>query len=261
MLAANTGGNQSLYQIISGLGLTTNLKLCLDAGDSASYDPAVQTARWLDTSGNGYDFFRGIGSGSESTDPTFNGTAGGLSINNYWSVDGGDRFTYDTTNEAWMQNLHRDNAVSSMICMFYNVGSGSNYNHLGNCSTTTGFIFSKNTANQLRVFVRNASSATVYSFTSTTTKTAAGWTYMAYGMNEPADSLVAKFDTSDESSTCTYVSPSAGNSQNTTTLVSNGAANYPSGARMACFAAWEGTALTAQNLTDIYDALKGRFGL
>lgn len=263
MLAANAevGGNQTLYQIIDGLGLTTNLKVCLDAGDSASYDSSVQTNKWLDTSGGGYDFFRGTSSSGDVAEPTFNGSTAGLSSAEYWSFDGGDRFTYDTTNETWMQNLHKDGAISSMICMFYNLGSGNTYNHLANCSSTTGIIFSKPSSNTLRLFIRNLAGATVFQYLSAATKTAAGWTYMAYGMDEPANSLVVKFDDNDESTTCTYVNPSNGSAQYTTTLGSNTNSHYPSGARMACFAAWEGTALTSQNLTDIYDALKGRFEL
>jgi len=266
MLGANVAAssNQSLYSIISGLGLTTNLKLCLDAGDSASYDPSIQTNEWLDTSGNGYDFFRGSGTGGDSNDPTFNGTAGGLSSAEYWSFDGADRFTYDTANEAWMTAFHKNSNIGSMVCMFYNLGSGNSYNHFGDTSSSEGFIFSKNSANQLRVFARNSVSSTVYSFVSSATKTTAGWTYMGFGMDEPSNTLVAKFDTANESSGCTYTAPSSGNAQTRVCIANNatsGGVAYPNGARLACFAAWQGTPLTATNLTDIYNALKGRFGL
>ena len=43
--------NVSLIDILTALGLTTNLKLCLDAGDSVSYDGTSQD--WVDRSGAG----------------------------------------------------------------------------------------------------------------------------------------------------------------------------------------------------------------
>ena len=265
LLGANApvAGNETLYQIIDGLGLTTNLKVCLDAGDSASYDPSVQQVSWLDTSGNGQDFFRGQSSLTpQSSDPVFNGSAGGLSSNEYWSFDGTKYFTYDTTNETWMTSLHKDNAVGSFVVMFYNVGSGGSYNHFGthDVSPGTGVTFSKNSANQLRWFVRNGSS-TVFSFTTTETRTTAGWCFAGMSVNEASNSLLIKYDTNDISTTCTYSSPSTGSAAITARIASgNGDIDYPNNSRMACFAAWD-TNLTAQNLTDIYDAIKGRFGL
>src|SRR5688572_10725967 len=117
--AVHMGGaiNDTLLTILNGLGLTANLKLCLDAGDNLSA-PAAATS-WLDRSGNGYDFFRGTTSGADATDPTFNGTPGELSAAEYWSFDGGDFFRYDTTNETWMQNLHKNNALLSFFCWLY----------------------------------------------------------------------------------------------------------------------------------------------
>jgi len=108
--------NVTLIDAITTAGLTSGLQLALDAGDTNSYSGSGQS--WLDTSGNGYDFFRGITGGANSDDPTFNGTSGGISINEYWSFDGDDFFIYDSANETWMNNLHKNNAQWSWLFAF-----------------------------------------------------------------------------------------------------------------------------------------------
>jgi hypothetical protein len=67
-----------------------NLQWHLDAGDSASYSGSGQI--WYDLTSNDFDFYRGRGAGASSDDPTFNGSAGGKSGNEYFSFDGGDLF-------------------------------------------------------------------------------------------------------------------------------------------------------------------------
>lgn len=107
----------SLYTSILKLGLTSGLQLCLDAGDAESYDGTSQ--KWLDRSGGGYDFFRGTDGTSQATDPTFNGTAGAVSSSEYFSDDGGDYLTYDTTIETWMQNLGKSGQSVSVFAHAY----------------------------------------------------------------------------------------------------------------------------------------------
>lgn len=118
------GPNGSIINRIRGLGLASDLALCLDAGDINSWPGSGQ--KWLDVSGGGYDFYRGAGSGSEGSDPTFNGTPGGQSSNEYWSFDGGDYFTYDSANETWMNNLHKAGAQFTIISWWnFAIGSGA----------------------------------------------------------------------------------------------------------------------------------------
>jgi hypothetical protein len=98
--------------VIGNQGLTSGLRLCLDAGDGLSYRSGQS---WLDRSGNGYDFFLGLNGSAAGDDPTFNGTPNLHSSNEYFGYDGGDFFAYDSVNEAWMQNLHKAGAVYSMM--------------------------------------------------------------------------------------------------------------------------------------------------
>src|SRR5688572_18803052 len=97
------GAGLSLFQAITQAGLTSNLQLCVDSGDALSYPGSGQ--KFLDRSGNGYDFFLGVDGTVESTDPTFTGEVGTGKA--YWALDGTAFFTYDTTNETWMQNIHK----------------------------------------------------------------------------------------------------------------------------------------------------------
>jgi hypothetical protein len=261
---ADAGGNQSLFQIINGLGLTTNLKLCLDAGDSASYDPALQTVRWLDTSGLGYDFFRGATGSSEATDPTFNGSAGGLSSNEYWAFDGGDYFTYDTTNETWMNNLHKDSASYTLFFIFDYVTSATGQAFFSTRGTNQGINFRNSPSDNVAVDVFNDSSATNLTYTSTFTTTS-GWNIAAVTINESAGTGVMMLNGSTETFTSTYTGTiSTSNVSNTVKIATRATAaalTAVNGSKIACFAAWEGVALTSTNLTDIYNGIKGRFGL
>jgi hypothetical protein len=258
LAAVNT--NESLYDIISGLGLTTNLKLCLDAGDSASYDSGVQTDKWLDTSGNGHDFFRGSGTGSDAADPTFNGTAGGLSSNEYWSFDGADYFSYDTTVETWMQNISRNNAIWSAVIVYYPINGAVNQDFIGTRASGAGFVLRQSTS-QVLTFRSGQSS---FSNISLVTVPTAQWVIVGIGLNEATGAngcdVLLNGTTSQVTSTYTQASTSG------ELAMSIGAEGTPtnyllSGARLACLAFWEGTALTSTNLTDIYNGIKGRFGL
>ena len=102
-------GGPTLMQAIQHAGLTANLQCALDAGDAASYSGG---GKWLDTSGNGYDFNRGDGA-TAGTFPLFNGNYG--SRTSFWSFNDLQYFTYDTTNEAWMENYHKNNAALTAL--------------------------------------------------------------------------------------------------------------------------------------------------
>jgi len=116
--------NPPFIDILTDLSLTTNLELCLDAGDPASY---TSGQKWLDTSGNGYDFMLGSETGSPSTgdEPTFNGSVGGKSASEYWGFDGGDFFRYDSANEAWSEPFHKNGGLGTLVGMMYYPSSPS----------------------------------------------------------------------------------------------------------------------------------------
>jgi hypothetical protein len=108
---------EDFLTVIRKLGLSDGLKLCLDAGHEASL-PAAST-KWLDLSGNGYDFFRGTTIGAEASDPTINGTPGRRSSGEYLSSDGGDSLLYDAVNETWMNNLHKSTGKAGIAAWVF----------------------------------------------------------------------------------------------------------------------------------------------
>lgn len=102
-----------LLDDINTLGISSGLKLCLDTGDSNCYSGTGQT--FTDISGNGNNFLRGATSSSEATDPTFLGSAGSFGNTGFYIDSTSDRFTYNTTNPTWMNNLHKDGAKFALV--------------------------------------------------------------------------------------------------------------------------------------------------
>lgn len=90
--------------------VTSNLVFALDAADSASYSGSGQTWANLHASpadGSGqtaYDFYRGTGSGSESADASFVGTAGADPA--YFSFDGDDLLSLAGSMTTFLQQMH-----------------------------------------------------------------------------------------------------------------------------------------------------------
>ena len=203
-----------LLHTIRRCGLTGGLKLCLDAGDANSYSSGQS---WLDTSGNGYDFFRGPTVGAEASDPTFNGTAGQRASGNYWSCDGGDYFRYDSANETWMQNLHKDNAVLTMVAWVYPTTAGPIY-LWGSSGGTTGSIFYC-TSSLLVWLVQNGGATVLNIFTAATLNLNA-WNFVAASLTEAtgANGAILQVNGVQGLFTSTYTAPSAASASYTAEL-------------------------------------------
>lgn len=257
--------SRSIITNIAALGLSSNLQFALDAGDADSYDAGVQTDKWLDLSGNGQDFFLGSGTGADAADPTINGTAGALSSANYFSFDGGDRFTYDAANETWMENLHKDNATGSFCGWGYFPTTGAE-GLLGtaNTSDADGAFLGKSSADKLNWTVRGAS-AGVLSLVSTAAFNLNAWNFFGFGINEATGASGADLivNGTSQSFTSTYSSPSASAATRAFGVgARTGAGNAPllNGGRLAMVAAWS-TRLTSAQLLGVFDATRRRFGI
>jgi hypothetical protein len=261
---------RSLLQAIQNVGITDGLKLCLDAGDENSYAGGPS---WLDTSGNGHDFFRGTNSSTQSSDPTFHGTVGQLSAEEYWSFDGGDYFTYDSANEAWMANLVKaGNKMSGLI--WAAVPSFSPHSLLGTFGGGTKGLKIYHDATPRVVMQLNSATNKVYikdfpgdAGVPEPDLLANAWFMFAFGTDIPAsgdwsgflyrDGVYGPFTESDRSA----VGSSAGS--NTLQIGAGGNNTGPllAGSKVAAVAMWSGRLLTQAELDDIYGATKGRFGL
>lgn len=228
---------------------------------------AFLAGKWLDTSGNGYDFFRGAALTSGTDDPTFNGTPGALTSSEYFSFDGGDFFTYDTTNETWMQNLHKNNAAFTFAGWIYLGGTGVTQHivaTMDNSGTDTGIRFYVATNESLNYQVVNAGTQVIAQGTtgSISVMTTGQWYFIAVAVDEPtvSNGTLWQQDGDNANDGSTYTLPAAGNATGTMRIGAGtaGAFAFPSGTRLGIMMAWS-TALTQPQLMNVYAATKGRY--
>lgn len=269
--------SETTMEVLTSLGFTTNLKLCLDASDGSSY---TSGQKWLDRSGGGFDFFLGADGSSTATDPTFNGTAGGRSSGEYFLFDGGDYLTYDSTNETWMNAIHKDSAVATIAGWFYTGNATSPSSDSDSLMATLGApTFSGDYGFQLYADLTSGAgplgfgamtggSLPFASGETTATMTANAWNFFGASITEASSSLVLAIGNAaagfiSESKSVTY--SVVGSSDATHTMKIGAAGNavrpFSSGRRLASIVAWQGTALSASNLQAIFTATRAKFGV
>lgn len=255
-----------MIDVLRDLNLTTNLKLCLDAGDSQSYDGSSQT--WTDLSGGGYNFYRGTTSGAEGSDPTFNGSAGHQSKNEYFSFDGGDWFTLNQSNPSWVSAIHKNNAVFTIIEWIYanNIDSPTKpYGSMGTASASASGFYFGNTATgtglDIELNVQNTTSTALLT-KSAIQATNNAWNMLGISMTESTGALTFVINGSFDAQTSkTYSSP--GTDAGLTMRLNNDPsadAAETSGNRSAIVAILD-IALTQAQMTSIFTATRGRFGV
>lgn len=260
----------SLREVIDSLGLTTNLKLVLDAGDVESWPGNGQ--KWLDRSGGGYDFFLGADGTASATDPTFNGNVGNQRTE-YFSADGGDYFTYDSANETWMKSLGKAGSHSFVAVVY--VPSSSAFPIVGADAipaTDYGGSF---------VYNNSVNKFTYRYITTAPAVVTVGGAGPDVGGLLPALFLVGIGITKGADGSDDYVVhvngtnytasfgadpglvPTSNDPAHTMRLLATGNADTiaPSGTRLYALAVWEGTKLSPTNYTDLWNALHARFGL
>jgi hypothetical protein len=253
---------QTLMEIITELGLTTGLKLALDAGDANSYSGSGQS--WLDVSGNGYDYFRGATVSGETSDPTFNGVAGGRSSSEYFSFDGGDYFRYDAVPEAWMQALHKDGAVWSGFAVVYTPSLTANLRIFNTRSgSVTGVNFGQTVLGKANA--SSFSGATQTALTSSAALTASAWNAVGFSWTEngASDNRLITVNGAVEVSSGGYTTPDPTDAVVGAGIGADGAGTTPfaTNTRLAMLAMWQGTALTSVQIASIYNRIKSRYGL
>lgn len=254
------GRGTSLINEIKNLGLTTNLRVCLDAGDLNSYDGTSQT--WKDLSGGGYDFYRGTSSSSESSDPTFNGTAGKLSSGEYFSYDGGDYFAIAGSIPAWVNALHHDNATVTIVEWVYAnaISSSQIFGEISTVSATHGGVTFGNSTGLSLAFVAASDTANLLEVDSTVQANNNAWNLIGVSLTEAIGALAFICNGVTEDHTgATYASPDTGNAGSFFIGHDYVPETEHSGNRIAALAIWD-RALSDAELLSIYKATKARFG-
>lgn len=265
------GPSSTLREVIHSLGLSGNLKLCLDAGDNASYDGSSQT--WVDLSGGSYSFYRGSGSGSDASDPTFSGVSGGRSSSDYFSLDGGDYFTLNQANPSWVDAMHKTGATFT-IAQWVRVGTlgASNfYGFMGDGTSggaTTGFVFGINATgigggNGAVDAQINASSVSVWSKYSTAAVTANAWNFVAVSLDMSAGTVILQANGTQESTSGQTFSgtPSSGSASATMQIGATGSGTFPDNAERYGQVAILSSALTATQLSALFQSGRGKYGV
>jgi D-alanyl-D-alanine carboxypeptidase (penicillin-binding protein 5/6) len=251
---------ESLLESLERIGLDTNAQFVYDAASLDSYNGADQV--WNDLTGNGYGLFLGIDATTESIDPVFSGSPGGLSSNEYFTFDSTQYLTNDAANDTFINSLHKNNALFSWLMWFYS--TDDNFAFTGtasNLTTTVGVRIFQNTTNQLQVDMKTGS-GTGFNVTSTATFGVSAWQFAGFSINEATPAFVRSIHNTIETGATGYSSPSASDATYTMVVGARGGPGgfMPSGSRIACMAMFD-TALTSQNFQAIYAATKSRFGL
>lgn len=253
-----------LKTILTMLGLTTGLELCLDAGDIASV-PTSGATSWLDTSGNGYDFFRGFTGSAEQYDPIFNGRCGQGSGREYYSgYSALQFFVYDTTTETWMQNVHKDSAAFTFATWVYVGALGAFFGLSGTSravTSDTGFDFFISSGNALVLDITNGS-GTAFALGQSGPAISTGWHFCVVSVDEAATTGFLLVDSTVVTFTSTYTAPSAASATYAMAVAAGGNTSIimPVGSRMATFAAWS-SSLTQAQAASIFNATRGRYGV
>lgn len=264
----------SAISAINRLGIDANLELCLDVADVDSYSGSGQT--WSDLSGNSYDFLRGATSGSEASDPAFNGTAGNLLSSTYWSFDNGDFFTLGQSNPAWVTNLHKNNAAFTLMFWVYaqSVGAINSqylFSTIATPATDTGFgiYFGYDSGEgSVNATALNAGSTAYLGGTvgEAVDVNDGAWNFVAFSLDEAVGAGGVLFQINDngfvDNTASTYTSPSTGNATNTVKVGAGGSGlnTLDNGSRIAVTCGWS-RALSAAEIDAFFQATRQRFGI
>lgn len=271
---ANPGAaNPKLIDVLTDNSLTTGLQFCLDAGDENSY---TSGNKFLDVSGNGQDFYLGASATATTSKPTFNGTAGGLSAAEYFSSDGSDCFAYDTTNETYMADLHKDNATAAAIAFYWVPTGNADLYGFGSRNVDPGIFMKLSSLNTgLPTWVARKSGVTIGNFPGEVASTANAWNSSGVVFNEAGGSsasfhyLNGAYNTVAAANTFDGAYSGADTSTAgpfTVGAASNSGGNtvtdpMPNNTRIAAIAFWSGTLPTKANFDTIFAAMRGRFDI
>lgn len=255
--------DSDLITVLRKAGQLQNLVLCLDAGDELSL-PAAPT-KWLDRSGGGYDFFLGATAAAEGSDPGVWGTAGLRSVDNFLYFGGSQLLTYDAANEAWMANIHKDNAkftLAAWIAPGFVLGTDQNIlGTNGGDLAKVGFLWSLNGPGQLNLqIMRGVGGTWAYSSVSTAVAVVDKWQFVSVTVDEAANQCTYTLDGVSETVACTYSSPSAAAASHILQIGANGNSGGPLNidSRLHGVFAWE-RALSPAELLVIRHATQPKF--
>ncbi len=264
-IAGNAGASgltprSTLREIVHALGLQARIKVILDAGDKASYSGSGNT--WTDLSGNGYDFVRAF-TAPAVAGPTFSGTAGNQSSSENWTASTYYSYLeYETSNATWMNAVHKNNGKFTGAGWF-DLTSADTFalvDTSGGNPASIGFAWGSHLigapTTTLEFVCHNGTGSLAGSASSGLVPTTTGFTFLAVAVDEAAGTWVMQSGATQASGAISYTSPSASNS---TLKLSTTCGARSAGSGQLGELAMADVALTAAELTSLYNATKGRF--
>lgn len=254
----------TLIEAITTVGITSGLQFALDAGDSNSYSGSGQ--KWLDTSGNGQDFFLGADINVDVVDdPTFNGIAGGKSSSEFWTFEGDGAvplFTYDSAPETWMSGLNLDGTTFTMVSVTFDNAFQSMFKSFNLAGDNSSFSTLELSSGRPSYVVQDGAGGFAFGADADTVFTGNDWNFHTLTIDENGGNvsfytLNGAFNQVDASNTfdASYTSPDG--------IIDTfilGEAIAPLSNRQAMYAFWN-TAISKANLDLLFEEVRGRFGL
>lgn len=267
----STASGSRLIDILTSLGLTTNLRVALDAGDVGSYPGTGQT--WFDTSAGNNDFLLGSSASPDPADPIFAGHAGTESLNEYFSFNGSQWLTLGQVNPAWVNSFHKAGAaftIAEWVAVSGVTATTPRFGVIGddqNASTTTaGFDFHGGSASVLRglkVHVDNGSGAVYEQTTAAAAANNNAWNMLAVSIDATAGNVILQVNGTAESFTSqSYSSPSSSAAGSTIQIGAEGAGVFPenSGDRIGIVVMWD-RALSVAEFAKFFTATRNKYGV
>jgi|GEM_PF-6580869 len=246
--------------LLAALGLAPDL--LLDFGDAACYPGTSQAILNLGTGAE--TWYPGSSSGSDSTDATFNGTAGGLSLAEFFSFDGGD-YLGSSSAPAYVNGWHKNNALFS-IYVVASFGSVANINEVllgNNTSGSQGFTFGITTTGVLQLVAKVNAGGNSYSKTTSTLAAVVDAVphVFSVSMDEAAASAIFGLDGAYETISGSYSSPSSTNASNKLRAGArgDGSSPIPAGSRIWAVIGFNGVAHSSTVMDEIYSSIRSRF--
>lgn len=253
----------SFHDILEDLNYETGAVMWLDSGDSLSYVGSGQT--WTDRSPGNVSVYLGSGSGSDTHDPTFNGTGGDLlATTNFGGTGNVSYFTPVTgSNPSWINTFHKPGAIFTIIGLVSLSQIGVVPGDISILSTidsgaTKGFAFYVDgyTSNLCSVNLRIPGNALLTS-NFLISATSDQWHMVAVSFSEGRQSFMVDGQ----------VETSLTGHANTVTSTPNtfkvGGSDYSflsgafdSASKMAMVGVWNGVALSEASLYEIYQNVK-----
>lgn len=252
---------------LRALGLTTSLQLVLDAGDANSVSGAGQT--FTDVSPNAATITNGTSTGDASLDLTFTGVAGRQTSGEYLARGVGASGVVTAPHATWMDAMAKADAQITMVTWTYaSFKPGprlSSFENLPSTIAYPGVAFGLGVTpvvavedNLYLVATRNDGNASFVVDTGLQPP-ASGWAFHAVSYNATSGAWAGRMNGNTASGSASMTSPTSSNG--TLKLDMNPVSSDGSSPRnLAAVMIWS-RALSAAELTALYNATKAKFGL